>query len=337
MFKKGTSQPIKIFNFKIPKTLFYASTAAAALGLTCLIKEWTGGPKLQPSISAEDKVVIVTGANTGIGKETVRDLARRKAKVYMACRDLKRCEEARAEIVLETKNKYVYCRKCDLASLQSIREFVKQFKYEQPRLDILINNGGVMRTPKSKTKDGFEMQLGVNHLGHFLLTNLLLDRLKESAPSRIVNVSSVAHKKGKINKEDLNSEQNYDPAVAYAQSKLANILFTKELAKRLEGTGITVNAVHPGIVNTEITRHMSFFNSWLAAILIKPIIWPFIKNPHQGAYTVVYAALSSTLDKVTGTYFSNCEEVEVSEAAKDEATASWLWAVSEKWTRLNRA
>ncbi|XP_063921636.1 retinol dehydrogenase 13-like isoform X2 [Zophobas morio] len=317
------------------KTMFYASGAAATMGITLLIKEWTGGQKLQPNVLAEGKVAIVTGANTGIGKETARDLAKRKAKVYMACRDLKRCEEARSEIVLESNNKYVYCRECDLASFQSIRNFVEQFKSEQQRLDILINNGGVMRTPKSTTKDGIELQLGVNHMGHFLLTNLLLDVMKQSAPSRIVNVSSVAHKRGKINKEDLNSDKSYDPADAYAQSKLANILFTKELSKKLVGSGITVNAVHPGIVNTEIIRHMSFFNSWLAKIFIKPLIWPFIKNPDQGAYTVIYVALSNKLKGATGKYFSDCEEAEVSEAANDETTASWLWAVSEKWTRLN--
>lgn len=136
---------------------------------------------------------------------------------------------------MDTDNKYVYCRPCDLASLQSIRNFVNYFKKEQNRLDVLINNAGVMRTPNLKTRDGFEMQLGVNHLGHFLLTNLLVDMLKSSAPSRIVNVSSVAHKRGKINKEDLNSDKKYSASEAYAQSKLANILFTKELAKKLEG------------------------------------------------------------------------------------------------------
>lgn len=160
-----------------------------------------------------------------------------------------------------------------------------------------------MRTPNSKTRDGFEMQLGVNHLGHFLLTNLLLDTLKSSAPSRIVNVSSVAHQRGKINKEDLNSDKNYSPSEAYAQSKLANILFTKELAKKLEGTGVTVNAVHPGVVDTEIIRHMSFFNSWLAYIFIKPFVWPFVKSPKYGAQVVVFAAVDPNLEKITGKYF----------------------------------
>nr|CAI5845776.1 unnamed protein product [Callosobruchus analis] len=153
----------------------------------------------------------------------------------MACRDMTRCETAREEIVLDTKNKYIYCRKCDLASLESVREFVNMFKTKEKRLDILINNAGVMNTPHLKTKEGFEMQLGVNHMGHFLLTNLLLDVLKTSAPSRIINVSSTAHRRGKINKNDLNSDSTYNAFDAYAQSKLANILFTKELAKKLEG------------------------------------------------------------------------------------------------------
>lgn len=137
-----------------------------------------GGAPYDKEIMINNKVVIVTGANTGIGKETAKDLARRGAKVYMACRDMKRREEAREDIVLTTKNKYVYCRPCDLASLQSIKQFTKLFQHEQTRLDILVNNAGVMRTPYSKTKEGFEMQIGVNHFGHFLLTNLLLDTLK---------------------------------------------------------------------------------------------------------------------------------------------------------------
>uniref|UniRef100_A0A1B6M603 Retinol dehydrogenase 14 n=1 Tax=Graphocephala atropunctata TaxID=36148 RepID=A0A1B6M603_9HEMI len=205
---------------------------------------------------------------------------------------------------------------------------------ENQSLDVLINNAGVMRCPLSKTEEGIEMQLGVNHMGHFLLTNLLLDRLKASAPSRIVNVSSTAHKRGRINKEDLNSEQKYDGGAAYNQSKLANVLFTRELAKRLEGSGVTVNCVHPGIVDTEITRHMSFFNSYVAAVLIKPFMWVFIRTPKQGAQTVLYASLSPDLEKVSGKYFSDCSEAEASPDAQDDTTARWLWLVSEKWTRL---
>ncbi|XP_021923157.1 retinol dehydrogenase 13-like isoform X2 [Zootermopsis nevadensis] len=300
-----------------------------------LARDYTGGKKYEGSSHVDKKVVIITGSNTGIGKETALELAKRGAHVIMACRDARKCELARQDIVLQTKNKYVYCRTCDLASQSSIRQFVERFKSEHQRLDILINNAGVMRCPHTKTKEGIEMQLGVNHMGHFLLTNLLLDKLKASAPSRIINVSSVAHHKGHINKEDLNSDQHYDKAAAYNQSKLANLLFTRELARRLQGAGVTVNAVHPGIVDTEIIRHMSFFNSTLSAIFLKPFIWMFIKSPQQGARTTVYMALEQSLQGVSGKYFNDCTEEEVAPQAKDDTMAQWLWVVSEKWTRLN--
>ncbi|XP_030765174.1 retinol dehydrogenase 13-like [Sitophilus oryzae] len=320
---------------RIPTPILVGSGALTVYGFACLCKEIISGKLYFGNKNAEGKVIIVTGANTGIGKETAWELASRGAKVFMACRDMNKCEKAREEIVMKTKNKYVYCRSCDLASLESIREFVKTFKNEQDRLDVLINNAGVMRTPKgTKTKDGFEMQIGVNHLGHFLLTNLLLDRLRNSAPSRIINVSSVAHKRGKINKEDFNSDQEYDPGTAYAQSKLANVLFTNELAERLKDTGVTVNAVHPGIVDTAIIRHMGFYNSWFATILIKPFAWPFVKTPKYGAQTIIYLAVDPKVEKVTGKYFCDYEEAEVGESAKDQDLAKWLWKVSEKWTRL---
>ncbi|XP_014248608.1 retinol dehydrogenase 13-like [Cimex lectularius] len=316
----------------IKKPVLIASIVGTIFGGGAIIKDYCGGKRFDNPVSAEGKTVIVTGANTGIGKETVRELAKRKARVIMACRNLKSCEKAREEIVLETKNKYVYCRKCDLSSQQSIREFAKRILSEEKRLDVLINNAGVMRCPQSTTEEGIELQLGVNHMGHFLLTNLLLDLLKKSAPSRIINVSSIAHMRGKINKEDFNSEQSYDGARAYAQSKLANVLFTKELSKRLEGTGVTVNSLHPGLVDTEITRHMSFFNSYLSGFILKPFIYMFIKTPRQGAQTTIWAALEPSLTTVTGQYFDNCAEARTSQDAQNEQLASWLWLVSEKWT-----
>ncbi|XP_041449027.1 retinol dehydrogenase 13 isoform X4 [Drosophila obscura] len=157
------------------KTVPQCFTVSWCIGST---RDLMQGGKFTKETDETDKVIIVTGSNSGIGKETVRELAKRGATVYMACRDMKKCEEAREEIVLETKNKYVYCRECDLASLDSIRHFVAAFKREQETLNVLINNAGVMRCPRSLTKDGFEMQLGVNHMGHFLLTTLLLDLLK---------------------------------------------------------------------------------------------------------------------------------------------------------------
>jgi NAD(P)-dependent dehydrogenase (short-subunit alcohol dehydrogenase family) len=195
----------------------------------------------------DGKVVIITGANSGIGKETAIDLAKRGGKVYIACRDIKRGEDALKEIKEKSGTDNAYFLQLDLASLDSVREFSRKFHELESQLHILVNNAGVMACPKALTKDGFEMQLGTNHLGHFLLTNLLLDLLKASSPSRVVVVSSVLHRLGRIKKEDLMSEKSYWKWQVYGQSKLANILFTNELAKRLEGSGVTANSLHPGM------------------------------------------------------------------------------------------
>ncbi|KAH8325219.1 hypothetical protein KR074_012217 [Drosophila pseudoananassae] len=291
------------------------------------------------------KVFIITGANTGIGKETALEIAKRGGTVYMACRDLNRSEEVRVEIETISRNSNVFVRELDLSSLDSIRQFAEGFKKEQDKLHVLINNAGVMHTPKTLTKDGFELQLGVNHIGHFLLTHLLLDVLKKTAPSRIVNVSSVSHERGTIKMDDLNSEKSYSRFGAYEQSKLANVLFTRELAKRLEGTGVTVNALHPGAVNTDIVdslpsamkyvaihRFITFIIKFFVRFIAKPAMWMFFKTPKSGAQTSLYAALDPELEKVTGKYFSDCKPKEVSSAAKDEKTAKFLWTESQKWT-----
>ncbi|XP_076051916.1 retinol dehydrogenase 13-like isoform X2 [Oratosquilla oratoria] len=318
-----------------PRSFVVMSAIGSFVGGVVIFKDILGGGNYNGPEELEGKTVIITGANTGIGRETAHEMARRKARVIMACRDLEKCKEARKDIVLDTKNKKVACWVCDLASQESIRNFAKRNITEESRLDILVNNAGVMRCEQSVTKEGIELQLGTNHMGHFLLTNLLLNKLKESAPSRIINVSSVAHTRGKINFEDLNSANNYDAADAYAQSKLANILFTLELAQRLKGTGVTSNAVHPGIVNTDLSRHMSIAKSWIAAVFARPILWLFLKTPRQGAQTTIYAALSQDLQAVSGKYYSNQEETELSKDAQDMAAARRLWAISEHWTRLS--
>nr|XP_044248966.1 retinol dehydrogenase 13 [Drosophila takahashii] len=281
------------------------------------------------------KVFIVTGSNTGIGKETVLEIAKRGGTVYMACRDMHRCEKARQDIIRESGNNNIFARELDLSSLESIRNFAVGFTEEQDKLHVLINNAGVMHCPKTLTKDGFEMQLGVNHMGHFLLTHLLLDVLKKTEPSRIVVVSSSAHSLGSINVDDLNSEKSYGKIAAYTQSKLANILFTRELAKRLEGTGVTVNALHPGAVDTELMRTWKFLDNWFVAFLAKPLQWTLFKTPKSGAQTSLYAALDPELKEVSGLYFSDCKAKDVSAAAKDEKTGIFLWEESEKWTGVN--
>lgn len=208
-----------------------------------------------------------------------------------------------------------------------------RFVQEEKRLDILINNAGVMAMPKALTKDGFEMQLGVNHLGHFLLTNLLLDLLKASAPSRIVVLSSLAHKFGQIDREDLNSEKSYNKYKAYSQSKLANILFTQELARRLKGSCVTVNAVHPGVVKTELGRYL--IRPYFVEVM-RPITYFFFKTPKSGAQTTLRVALDPSLETVSGQYFADCQIQEAAPAArKNNDDAEWLWKMSEKMTKLD--
>ncbi|CRL08604.1 CLUMA_CG021385, isoform A [Clunio marinus] len=270
------------------------------------------------------KVVLITGANTGIGRETAIDLARRGGKVYIACRDMEKSEQALEVIRKESQSSETFLLNLDLASIESIRKFSKNFHEIESKLHILINNAGVMACPKSYTKDGFEMQIGVNHLGHFLLTQLLLDRLKASAPSRIVVVSSSGHKLSDINKLDLMSDKAYNKIKAYGQSKLANILFTRYLAMKLEGSGVTVNSCHPGIVQTDLGRHME---SWLRPIYRK-ILFPYYKSIKEGAQTQIRLAVDPDLEHVTGKYFVDCHEVEPSKAALNDETAAWLWKKS---------
>ena len=220
------------------------------------VKSYFGGGVCYSKAMLTGKTVIITGANTGIGIETAVDLAKRGARVILACRDVARGKAAEAEVKERSKSDDVVFSKLDLSSLQSVREFSERTLEEDSRIDILINNAGVMIPPYSTTEDGFELQFGVNHLGHFLLTNLLLERIKKAPAGRIITVSSRAHSGGKINFDDLQSKQSYSRTGAYAQSKLANILFTQSLAKRLRGTNTTAYSLHPGSVITDLQRHV---------------------------------------------------------------------------------
>ncbi|XP_053689610.1 retinol dehydrogenase 12-like [Sabethes cyaneus] len=300
-----------------------------------LFRLFIEGGQFRKTTRCDGKVIVITGANTGIGKETAKELLLRGGKVYIACRSLEKANQARQELLAETGMDNIHVRELDLASLESVRKFATSFLAEEPRLDILINNAGVMACPKALTKDGFEQQLGVNHLGHFLLTNLLLDRLKASSPSRIVNLSSLAHKWGSINKQDLNSEQSYNQVTAYCQSKLANVLFTRELGKRLKGTGVTTYAVHPGTVDTELARHMGTFFFLFEHKLVKPLLRLVFKTPRSGAQTSLYTALDEELASESGKYYADCRATVPTKAARDDETASWLWNMSEKMTGLS--
>ncbi|XP_033953447.1 dehydrogenase/reductase SDR family member 13-like [Pseudochaenichthys georgianus] len=277
------------------------------------------------------KTVIVTGSNTGIGKYTAIDLAKRGARVILACRSVQRGQAAVEEVKRESGSNQVVFMPLDLGSLKSVRSFAENFLKSEPRLDILINNAGIVI--RGRTEDGLGMMFGVNHIGHFLLTNLLLDRLKECGPSRVVSVSSVAHNFGKINFDCLNTHKALgigtspmDLFHVYSASKLCNVLFTHELAKRLKGTKATCYSLHPGAINTELTRNT---NSVLQ-MLLKSIAVFFWKNPVQGSQTTLHCALQEGIEPLNGRYFSNCTVRELYAKAKDDAAAKKLWELSER-------
>ncbi|XP_066552663.1 retinol dehydrogenase 13 [Amia ocellicauda] len=320
------------------KYILPVSIVGTVIGGAVLIKDYVTGGTCPSKAKIKGKTVVITGANTGIGKETARELARRGGRIIMGCRDMMKCEEAAKEIRGDTLNRNVYARQIDLASLKSIREFAEKIIQEEERVDILINNAGVMRCPQWKTEDGYEMQFGVNHLGHFLLTNLLLEKLKKFAPSRIINLSSLAHVVGDIDFDDLHWEKKkYDTKRAYCQSKLANVLFTKELATRLQGTGVTANALHPGVVATDLGRHSGMHQSQFSSTVLGPLFYLLVKTPTQGAQPSVFLAVAEELAGVTGKYFDVLKEKEPAPQAQDAEAAHQLWQVSARLVGLEQA
>lgn len=272
------------------------------------------------------KIAVVTGANSGMGLSTTIGLAKENIHVVMACRNQQRGEEALRLAKEKSGVSHIELLLCDLEDFDSISHFVEQFTNKWDVLDVLVNNAGVVSLKRKVTKEGYEAQLGVNHLGHFLLTLLLLDSLKAAQKARIVNVSSGAHKWGRIHFEDMNLEANYSVMKGYGQSKLANILFTKELAKRLSHTDITVNALHPGAVSTNlgINRSTGFGKS------VYKVLNPFFQSPDKGAETALYLAKSAEVDDVTGGYFYKQKPARVSKRAKDPYLAQLLWEWSEE-------
>ncbi|MFN7249656.1 MAG: SDR family oxidoreductase [Anaerobacillus sp.] len=271
-------------------------------------------------------IVLVTGANSGMGKATCIELAKTGAQIVMLCRNKQRGEEALADVRKSSGNKKVELMLCDLGSLKSINSFCDEFLERYDRLEVLINNAGVILPGRHETADGFELQFGVNHLGHFLLAKRLLELLIASAPARIINVSSGAHKAGRIYFDDVNLKANYSFIRAYAQSKLANVLFTNELSVRLKDKGITVNCLHPGAVATNIgiNRETGF------GTFITRLLKPFFVTPEQGAETSIYLATSPEVANVTGKYFYRKKPVATSKRANNKEDARKLWELSEK-------
>ena len=274
----------------------------------------------------KNKVCLITGANAGIGKVTALALARMGATVVMVCRDRTRGEAALAEIKALSGNTHVELMLADLSSQAQIRALADTFKSRYQRLDVLLNNAGLYAGQRTLTVDGIETTFAVNHLAYFLLTNLLLDVLKQSAPARIVSVSSGAHKRGTIDFNNLQGEQRYSGVYAYSNAKLANILFTRELARKLQGTSVTANCLHPGVVATLIFRNTPKVIDWLVQM--------FAMGPEQGAQTSIYVASSPEVEGVTGKYFYKQREKLPRPAALDDDVARELWRVSEKLTGL---
>lgn len=276
------------------------------------------------------KTCILTGANSGIGKATALELAKMGAKLVMVCRDREKGEAAEKEIIAESKSNNIELMVADLSCQESIRKFATDFQKTHERLDLLINNAGVYLTKRQTTPDGLEATFATNLLGPFLLTNLLLGVLKAGAPSRVVNVSSDAHKGIMMNFEDLQGEKKFSSWQAYGQSKLGMILFTHELSKRLAGTGITVNSVHPGVVRTHFAKN----NGGLVALGFR-IIGVFFISPSTSAKRVLYVATSPDLINVSGRYFSKMREERSSRESYDDSSAEHLWEISERLTGLS--
>jgi retinol dehydrogenase-14 len=269
------------------------------------------------------RIVVVTGSTGGIGRATAGGLARMGARVAITGRDAGRTEDAAGEI-RAASGAQIEVLVADLSSQSEVRRLAAEALERLPRIDVLVNNVGGYWNTRRLTSDGLELTFAVNHLASFLLTNLLLDRLKLGASSRVVTVASHAHAQGTIDFDDLQSERSYSGARAYNQSKLANVLFTYELARRLQGSGVVAHAVHPGVVSTGFGTE----DPGRTQRLLVPFIRPFMKVPAQGAATSIHAACDPDLAHVTGRYLSNSRPKRSSELSYDRHTAARLWQVS---------
>ncbi len=279
----------------------------------------------------KDNICMVTGATSGVGEVTAQVLAQQGATVIIVGRNPEKGATTVSQIKQQTGTSKVEFILADLSSQQAIHQLVEQFKRRYQRLDVLVNNAGASFRKRQNSVDGIEMTFALNHLGYFLLTNLLLDTLKSSAPARIVNVSSGEHKRVKLNFDDLQAKQKYSSYRAYKQSKLCNILFTYELTRRLEGTDVTVNAVTPGLVKTKLGLEDGGF----PAIMKRLINFLAGKSPEEGAKAIIYLATSPDVEGVTGKYFVKQEAVPSSNDSYDKDIARRLWQVSAKLTRLS--
>uniref|UniRef100_A0A4Y0B637 Retinol dehydrogenase 14 n=1 Tax=Anopheles funestus TaxID=62324 RepID=A0A4Y0B637_ANOFN len=283
----------------------------------------------------DGKTVIITGANSGIGKETARDLAKRGARIIMACRNMETAKQAQEEIMAETGNTKLVIKHIDISSLPSVRAFAKDIVATEPVIDVLIHNAGVAQGFNNKvTPDGLEFTMATNYYGPFLLTHLLIDLLKKSDQGRIVIVSSKLYQFASLNPANINSINpiNYFslfPIHLYNLSKFAEIMFTQELARRLQGTKVTANCLHPGVIDTGIWRNVPFPIS----ILFKPIQMCF-RTPEEGARTSIYLTVSPDVETISGLYFRGCKVHQLNRRVQHVARQHALWEASKKLVKL---
>ncbi len=279
----------------------------------------------------KDRVCIISGANSGIGRVTARELAARGATVVMICRNREKGEKAAAEIRKSTGNDSVHLFVCDMSSQQEILETVKSIERQFDSIHVLVNNAGGLVPHRELTVDGIERTFATNHLGYFILTNLFLARLSQSAPSRIINVSSSVHNYAKLDFGNLQGERKYRQFQAYSLSKLANVLFTYELARRLKGRRVTVNCMEPGAVYTNF-----YSNSGLWLRFFSTLFGWTMRSPEKGAETVIYLASSPEVERITGKYFKDKKPVRSSNLSMDQALWSRFWDVSEELVKLGQ-
>ncbi len=276
----------------------------------------------------EGSTCVVTGANSGIGKVAAAEFARMGARVVMVCRNREKGRTALVEICQATGNTQVELMIADLSEMEQVRATAARIRDRYPHIDVLLNNAGAIHRPRQVTSDGFERTFALNHLAPFLLTLELEPVLRASAPSRIVTVASDAHRRGRIHFDDLHLERKYSPLRAYAQSKLANVLFAREMARRLEGSGVTSNAVHPGAVATGFGRNNRDLLAWLVRVGAR-----FLRTPEEGARTLVWLATEDSVEGATGGYYVDEKLRKPSKAALDDEAATRLWDLSLEMTR----
>lgn len=274
-------------------------------------------------MAAQERVCLITGATSGIGLATAEGIAQQGFRLVLLARDAHKAKSVIENIKQKTGNQHIEMLDGDLASLRSIRSAVQEFNQRFPRLDILINNAAIVPAKRTATEDGFETQFAVNHLAPFLLTNLLLERLTASAPARVVVVASDVHHNTVMPWNDLQSTEKYSPIRAYKQSKLANVLFTYELARRLDGSGVTANCLHPGVVRSALGRDAPAPLSWILSIAKL-----FMLTPEKGAATSIHVATSPNVAGISGQYFDKCAVARSSSYSHNRDAAERLWSVS---------